>query len=213
MAVVVLIATLAWRSLDLSPEDIEDAVRRAGVFGPVIYSGLLLAGLSVPFNPMSDLLVVSVAALVFEPEVAVAATFAAHTVSLSLNYLVARRYGEGVLRILDSPRAARLVERLGSHLSYRAIFGIRFALPLTGIGIDVVSYLAGRQRLSFPPFFLVSIVPWTLISVVYFYSAAALRERSALLVLAPAAVLLLVPSLVLWVRRRALARSARSVAR
>ena len=145
---------------------------------------------------------VNVAALVLQPEVSVLATFVAQSLALAVNYAVGRRFGLPLLGRLPPGRGRAAFERLGRSFSYRTIFALRFALPLTAVGIDFVSYAAGWRRLRFVPFWIVSIVPWTILSVIYFYSTAYLRERSFVLFFVPAIVLLVGPSVVLFVRRR-----------
>jgi uncharacterized membrane protein YdjX (TVP38/TMEM64 family) len=184
----------------VSQQDVEDAVERAGLLAPAAYAFVLTLGLTVPFNPVSDLLTVSAAALLLDPPMAIAATFVAHSAALSLNYVVARRFGDRTLRLLAGQRASALVSRLGDRMSYRTIFLVRFMLPLTAVGIDVVSYLAGMRKLSFARFFVASIVPWTLLSVVFFTSTAFVREQAPLLLLVPVAVLVVAPTLALLLR-------------
>lgn len=191
------------QNVDLSLERLEEIVDSAGILAPLAYAVILFLGLSVPFNPISDLATVNVAALLFDPEVSVAATFLAHTVSLSVNYWVARHLGDRTLRLLSGERAAAFIERFGDRMTYGSVFSLRFALPLTGIGIDIVTYLAALGRLGFIRFYLVSIIPWTLVSLIYFYSTNYLRERSFWLFFLPAAVLLVAPTaFLLWRRRR-----------
>lgn len=202
LLVIAVVTVVAGRVLDVSVDDVEHTVRAAGVLAPVIYAVVLFLGLSVPFNPMSDLATVNVAALLFQPEVSIPATFAAHSTALAVNYGVGRRFGPTLLRRVASHRGAARIESLGHNFSYRTLFLLRMALPLTAIGIDFVSYFSGMRRLSFWRFYVVSIVPWTLLSIVYFTSTSILKERSFVLVFVPAAVLIVAPTLFLVVRRR-----------
>ena len=200
--VIVVVSLLAQRYLDLSQDSIERAVDRAGVFGPAAYAVVLFLGISVPFNPVSDLATVSVAALVFEPRVSIAATFVAQTAALIVNYTVARRFGSRVVRLLAGQRASEVVARVGDRLDARRVFAIRFLLPLTAIGIDVISYLSGLRRLNFARFYVASIIPWTIIGAAFFYSTSVLREQSLVLFFLPAALLILVPVIVVVGRNR-----------
>lgn len=201
---LLIVVVILQSTVRISLEDIEDAVAAAGVFGPIAYAVVLFLGLSVPFNPVSDVATVNVAALVFEPEVSVAATFVAHTVALTVNFILAKRYGHVGIRLITGRGEVGVVNRLSDRMSYRTVFVTRFMLPLTAIGIDIVSYLAGMRGLRFVPFYIASIIPWTVISVVYFYSTAYLKDRSLILFFVPAALLILGPPalLVLWRRIR-----------
>jgi uncharacterized membrane protein YdjX (TVP38/TMEM64 family) len=106
VAIILVASLVAQRYIDIDRDDIEDAVDRAGMLAPAVYAVVLFLGLSVPFNPVSDLATVSVAALVFEPHVSVGATFVAHTSALIVNYTVARRFGSRVVRLLAGQRAS-----------------------------------------------------------------------------------------------------------
>ena len=159
--------------------------------------------LTVPFNPISDLATVNVAAFLFEPELSIAATAVAQSGSLVFNYWFARHFGDRTLRLLSGEKAAAFVERFGGRMTYRTVFTLRFALPLTGIGIDVVTFLAALGRLGFFRFYLVSILPWLLIDIIYFYSTSYLRDQSFILFFLPAIILLVAPTaFLIWRRRR-----------
>jgi uncharacterized membrane protein YdjX (TVP38/TMEM64 family) len=200
--VLLLVVIVLQATLRVSVQDIEDAVAAAGVFGPIAYGIVLFFGLSVPFNPVSDVATVNVAALVFSPEVSIVATFIAQTASLAVNYTVARRYGSVGLRLITGRGEIGIVTRLGDRMGYGTVFVTRFMLPLTAIGVDFISYLAGMRRMSFLPFMVVSLVPWTLMSVVYFYSTSYLKDRSLVLFFLPAVVLIVGPSLLVYLWRR-----------
>ncbi len=191
------------QAVDFSIEQLEHAVDDAGIFGPIVYALVLFLGLTVPFNPVSDLATANVAALIFEPEVSIAATALAQSAALVVNYWFARHLGDRTLRLLSGERAAAFVEGFGGRMTYRTVFTLRFALPLTGIGIDVVTFLAALGRLGFIRFYFVSIVPWLLIDIIYFYSTSYLRDQSFILFFLPAAILVVAPSaFLLWRRSR-----------
>ena len=191
------------QTVDFSFEEFERTVDEAGIFGPIVYGFVLFLGLTIPFNPVSDLATVNVAAFLFEPELSVAATVSAQSASLIANYWFARHLGDRTLRLLSGAKAAAFVERFGGRMTYRTVFTLRFALPLTGIGIDVVTFLAALGGLGFIRFYLVSITPWLLIDIIYFYSTSYLRDQSFILFFLPAAILLIAPStFLLWRRSR-----------
>lgn len=188
--------------LDVSREDLEDAIARSGFWGPAVYAVILALGLTIPFNPVSDLLTVTVAALLLDPSEAIIATLAAHVFAVSVNYAIARQFGSGVLdRVVEQPRFGFLA-RLRESIDLKSVFVLRFALPLTAIGVDFVSYLAGMKRLNFVGYLVASLVPWTILSVVYFTSAAELRETSPVLVFVPAAILIAGTSAIVYLLRR-----------
>jgi uncharacterized membrane protein YdjX (TVP38/TMEM64 family) len=189
--------------VDINQDDLESAIDRAGIVGPAVYTMLLIVGLSVPFTPFSDLLTVTVASIVLNPIHAIAATFIAHTISVTANYIVGWRYGERLLDWATERREIPLVRQLRRRVDVRAVFFLRFALPLTAIGVDIVGYLAGMQRLKFPAYWVASMVPWTLMSVIFFTSAAFLREIAPYLVVVPAiAIIVTTSAFVLIIRKK-----------
>ena len=189
--------------VNFSFADFEQTVDEAGIFGPLVFTVVLFLGLTIPFNPVSDLATVNVAALLFEPEISIAGTVAAQSASLVVNYWFARHFGDRTLRLLSGERTAAFVERFGGRMTYRSLFSLRFALPLTGIGIDVVTFLAALGRLGFIRFYFVSIIPWLFIDIIYFYSTSYLRDQSFILFFLPAAILVTAPGVfLLWRNRR-----------
>tara|TARA_B100000700_G_scaffold330845_1_gene459482 strand:+ start:2417 stop:3100 length:684 start_codon:yes stop_codon:yes gene_type:complete len=189
------------RQFNLTFDQIESIVNSVGIFAPLVYALVLFCGLVIPFNPISDLITVNVAAFLFKPEVSILATFFAHTGSLVVNYIVARIFGEKIMRILVHKEASIFFDRFGNKVTPKSIFYLRFLLPITAIGIDIVTYLAAMRRIRFSTFYCVSIIPWTLISIIYFYSTNFLKNQSLMLFFVPAVLLILVPSVVILWRR------------
>jgi len=201
----VLIGVALWvlnSVVEVDQADLERAIDRTGIWGPIAYAVILTLGLTVPMNPVSDLLTVTVAAVLLDPKVAILATGVAHTIAITVNYYIGYLYGARMIDRLLARRDVPLLRRVRDHITVRAIFLLRFALPLTAIGIDWISYLAGIQRLRFVPYFIASMVPWTVMSVIYFTSAALLRETSPFLVLLPAVAIIVVASSLVFVLRR-----------
>lgn len=199
-----LVATLVFLAIGLSLKiifnvslaDIRGWVLQFGPLAPVAYSVLLFLGLAVPFNPISDFLVVNLAALLFPPSTAVVATFCAHVAALVTNYFVGRRFGMLLLEKYLRPKELIVAKKFMLYLRPRLIFALRFIVPLTSVGVDAVSYIAGSERLKFWKFFLVSIIPWTTINVIYFYSTSYFRQHSIGFFFLPALVLVSVPLII-----------------
>ena len=190
------------RQFELTFDQIESIVNSVNVFAPLVYALVRFCGLVIPFNPISDLITVNVAAFLFKPEISILATFLAHTGSLIVNYIVARIFGEKIIRLLARTEASTFFDKYGDKITPKSIFYLRFLLPLTAIGIDVVTYLAAMKHIRFSTFYFVSIIPWTLISIIYFYSTNFLKNQSIMLFFIPAALLILIPSTIVLLRRR-----------
>jgi uncharacterized membrane protein YdjX (TVP38/TMEM64 family) len=198
----VLISLSLQRFFHIGLSDIQDFVTSAGIWAPLVYALILFLGLSIPFNPISDSITVSIAALVFPPIVAILMTFVAHTIALTVNYWIAREFGLRILRRLLSKSEVKKIEDLGPRIHPGWIFGFRFLLPLNAIGFDFISYAAGIARMDFKKFFFSSIIPWTILSIAFFSSASLLREVNPGLIFLPIVILVVIPSIYFASRRK-----------
>lgn len=200
---IAIVLTLIFRTFfNTNLDQIRIIVASFGIFAPIVYSLILFFGLTIPFNPISDFLTINAAALLFPPFISVIATFAAHTASLTLNYLVGRVYGDTLLRKLTSKEETKYIEDLAKKLTPQEIFGLRFILPITQVlGVDVISYVAGIEKISFTKFFLASIIPWTILNILYFYGTSYFKHYSIFLFFLPAVIIIFVPFLIFILRR------------
>jgi len=196
--------TLFLRKLfNLDFETVRVLVASYGIWAPIIYGLILFLGLTVPFNPVSDLLTVSVAAFLFPAYQSVIATFLAHCSALFVNYWIGSKYANSILKKLITKSEAEYLQKLAKKLSTKFIFGIRFVLPSsTAFGVDIVSYVAGLQYFPFLKFFLASIIPWTILNVIYFYSTSFFRQQSLVLFFLPAILIATVPLVVLYFKKK-----------
>jgi len=184
--------------LQISINDIQQTVSSFGIYAPVIYSVILLLSLIIPFNPISDFLIINVAVLIFPPQIAIFFTFLTHSLALCINYHIGRRFGKKILNIIVEEKNFQYVEKYLKKLTIRNLFFIRFFLPISSIaGADIVSYIAGYERLPFVKYFIVSIIPWTTMNIVYFTTTSYLSEKSIFLYFLPAVVIVGIPILIL----------------
>lgn len=198
----VLVSFSLQRFFQIDLETIQRFVTAAGIWAPLAYSWILFLGLTIPFNPISDSITVSIAALVFPPWIAVITTFFAHTLALSANYWLAREYGSKILGRLLSAAEVKKIEDLKPKLHPGFVFGLRFLLPLNAIGFDFISYAAGIARMSFRDFYISSIVPWTILNLLFFSTAGYLRNISPGLILLPIVLLVVLPGLYFTFRQK-----------
>lgn len=183
--------------------EIKSIVNSFGIFAPLIYTLILFLGLSIPFNPVPDIATVNVAALLFTPEVSVPATFAAHSMALIVNYFIGRNCAKWILKKIIGKNEFSSVENLASKLNLRTIFGLRFILPFsTALGFDLISYVAGMEKIRFDKFFLASIIPWTILNIIYFHATDYFKSQSILLFFLPALLLVGAPALLLFVGKK-----------
>jgi len=173
-----------------------------GIISPAIFSFLLFLGLSIPFNPLPDYLLVSLAAYLFTPYQAIAATFLAHTLAITVNFYFAQKLGAFFFKKLLNRKEEISVKKFSSQITLPRIFSMRFILPLTAIGIDVVSYASGIAKVSFLKFYIASIIPWTILSVIFFTSASYLKEISAGLILVPGIILAVISLSIVYLAKK-----------
>ena len=188
-----ILSLLLQANFNFNAYDIKRWVASFGYNAPIIYSLLLFLGLSVPFNPISDYLVVTLAAFLFSPPIAILATFLSHSLSLSTNYFLATKFGWPILKRITNKEESFYLKTLSHKITPVKIFGLRWLLPLTGIGIDFVSYAAGLAKIPFSKFFLSSIVPWTILNVLFFTATSYFFNFAPLLFFLPALILITIP--------------------
>jgi len=108
-----------------------------------------------------------------------------------------RRFGKKIINIVVGEKNFQNVEKYLKKLTIINLFFIRFFLPISSIaGADIVSYIAGHERLPFLKYFIVSIIPWTIMNIAYFTTTSYLSEKSILFYFLPAVVIVGIPILI-----------------
>lgn len=196
------------RVFDISLLDIKSFINSFGIYAPMAYAFVLLLGLCVPFNPVSDFLVVNVAALAFLPVVSITATFIVHTTALTLNYYVGRMYGAALIKRFTTEKNNEYIRTLTNKLTLKRLFLLRFVLPTSNfIGVEIISYAAGIEKLPFWKFYIASIVPWTILSVIYFTTTTYLLSQATVFAILPIIVLVAIPTIIFAVKTNKKKRS------
>ncbi|OGD85901.1 hypothetical protein A2Z23_03000 [Candidatus Curtissbacteria bacterium RBG_16_39_7] len=122
--------------------------------------------------------------------------------ALSTNYWISRAIGWKVTDKILGEKESKEARNLAKSISLAKIFGLRWILPLTAVGVDVVSYAAGLARLPFGKFYLASIIPWSVINVIFFLSTNYVKEHATLLFFLPAFILLITPWSIIYLTRQ-----------
>jgi uncharacterized membrane protein YdjX (TVP38/TMEM64 family) len=189
-----LITFFLTQRLDISIQEIQNFVLSFGVFSPITYSVILFLGLCVPFNPISDFLIINMGAILFPPFVAILFTFIAHSLAITVNYFVGKKYGKKILNKVITPENSKYLEKYFNKLTIKRLFLIRFFVPISSMfGADILSYISGMQRLPFLKYYAVSIIPWTSLTIIYFTVTSYLINRSIFLYFLPAIIIVIVP--------------------
>jgi len=179
----------AQQFFNLNTQNLDSWIKSFKILAPAIYSVMLVFGLSIPFNPIPDYLLVNLAAYLFNPIQAIVATFFAHTVAISINYYLAKKFGPNLLKKVLINKEEQNISIFSVQITPVRIFSMRWILPLTAIGVDIVSYASGIARISFTKFFVASIIPWTILNIIFFTSTSYLKQISAGLILVPGIIL------------------------
>ena len=194
--------------LDLSIQQIQDFVLSFGVLAPITYSIILFLGLSIPFNPISDFLVINLGAILFPPFIAIVFTFIAHSAAITVNYFVGYKYGKRILDKVITPENSKYLEKYFNKLTIKNLFIIRFFVPISSMfGVDILSYISGMQKLPFLKYFIVSIVPWTILTILYFTATAYLIDKSIFLYFLPAIIIVMVPIIFFYIYKYKIKKS------
>ena len=181
------------KSLNINLGELKVVIGSFGILAPAVYSVLLTLGLSVPFNPIPDYLLVSLAAFIFPMHIAIIATFFAHSLAITANYYLSKKFGWFVLDRITSKDEDTYLHKLSREITPSKIFWMRWLLPLTAIGIDIVSYAAGIAKIPYLRFYISSIVPWTTLSTLFFISTNFVIEKYIFLFFLPGLALVAIP--------------------
>ncbi len=182
---------------NINLDKIQAYILSFGPLAPLIYAAVLFLGLTIPFDPIPDYAVVLAAAFIFPPPVAILATFAAHSFTLIVNYLVGNKYGWRMLDIFYKQSEMDFGHKIAKRITPGQVFALRWVLPLTAIGIDIVSYAAGMAKMNFAKYMIASLIPWTTVSIIFFTSTNYLRGISPAYVFIPTVIMIGV-SLILY---------------
>lgn len=142
----------------LRPEAVRDALLRLGPIGPLAHIALLGGVLTVPVVPATIFQVAG--GWAFGKWLGFVYTMLGDALGAALGFLLARKFGDRVLRRWLSPSALERVQRLAQRMTWRSVMVLRF---LPGPGYLLVSLAAGLSSLSFGVYLLGSIVgvaPW-----------------------------------------------------
>ena len=185
---------------NITLEQIQEIVLSFGALAPVVYAVVLFLGLTVPFNPVSDFLIINLGVLLFPLYISIPFTFIAHSLVLVVNYYVGLRFGKRILEKVVTAENSQYMDKYFNKLTIKNLFIIRFFVPITSIfGADIVSYIAGMQKLPFFKYYVVSIVPWTILSVLYFTTTAYFIDKSIFLYFLPVIILVGLPILLFYI--------------
>ena len=142
----------------LRPEAVRDALLRLGPFGPLAHIGILTGVLTVPVIPATIFQLAG--GWAFGKWPGFVYTMLGDAGGAALGFVIARRWGERVLRRWLSPASIEQVERLAGRMTWRSVMVLRL---LPGPAYTLVSLAAGLSPLGFWPYLagsVVGVAPW-----------------------------------------------------
>ena len=142
----------------LRPEAVRDTLLRLGPLGPLAQIALLGGVLTVPVIPATIFQIAG--GWAFGKWLGFVYTMLGDALGAALGFVIARRWGERVLRRWLSPSSLAQVQRLAGRMNWRTVMVLRL---LPGPAYTLVSLAAGISPLGFGPYLLGSVVgvaPW-----------------------------------------------------
>ena len=107
------------RVFNIGVDEIQLLIQSTGIFAPIVFGLLIFLGLTVPLNPISDFLVINIGVILFPPIVAIICTFIAHSLAISLNYFIGRKYGKKILDKVLTPESSKYLDKYLDKLPFR----------------------------------------------------------------------------------------------
>ncbi|MCK9368421.1 VTT domain-containing protein [Candidatus Dojkabacteria bacterium] len=157
---ILLFLTLLILSNTFSQQQITDFILKAGIWAPLLYLLVQIAG--QVFAPLSTS-VLFVASFVMFGKMAIAYAIIVWIVSSIINFLIARRFGKPVLKFFLGDEGVNKVEDIAKKLNNKHLYLLRI---LTFFTNDFASYAFGLTNISFVNYMfatILSIIPWTVI--------------------------------------------------
>lgn len=158
LALLIVAALVYWFGAALRPEAVRDALLRLGPFGPLVHVGLLAGVLTVPVVPATIFQIAG--GWAFGKGLGFVSTMLGDALGAALGFMVARRWGDRVLRRWLSPESLARIHRLAGRMSWRSVMVLRL---LPGPAYTMVSLAAGISPLRFWPYLggsVVGVAPW-----------------------------------------------------
>lgn len=151
VAAYVVTSEVLGLSYTIDAEPFRDWVAQWGLWGPLVYIGVL--ALSVLFAPIPNVPIFIAAGLAWGPVLGTVYSMLGMTLGSALAFGVSRKLGRRHVRRLIGSKAAQRIDRLAETMGGQVIFWARM-LPV--VNFDLISFVAGLTAISFARFLVAS---------------------------------------------------------
>lgn len=157
---IFLFLLLIYFTTKFSSQEISLFINKAGIFAPLLYILIQIAGQI--FAPLSTS-ALFVASFILFGKRAIAYSIFTWLITSATNFLLARRYGKKVLRKFIGEDGVKKIEEISKRIDKKRFFWLRLSTFYIN---DFASYAFGLTDISFVRYYLVSIlsmIPWSLV--------------------------------------------------
>ncbi len=157
---LLLFTLLIYFSTKYSSEELSHFINTVGVLAPLLYLIIQIAGQI--FAPLSTS-ALFVAGFILFGKKAILFSILTWLITSATNFLLARKYGKGVLRKLIGIEGVERIEEIAKRIDNKGFFWLRLSTFYIN---DFASYAFGLTKISFKRYYLVSvlsIIPWSLV--------------------------------------------------
>ena len=157
---ILLFALLIFFSASFSPDEISLFITKAGIYAPLLYILIQIAGQI--FAPLSTS-ALFVAGFILFGKTAIAYSILTWLITSATNFLLARRYGKKVLRKFIGEEGVTKIVEIAKRIDKKKFFWLRISTFYIN---DFASYAFGLTDISFSRYYLVSIlsmIPWSIV--------------------------------------------------
>lgn len=161
---LVLSASLVWWGMQAgvldSLEHLQTFISSLGAWGPAAF--MLVTAALVVFPVIPGGLTAVAGPVLFGPVEGIVFTYIAVCAGLTLNFVIGRHIGLGLIERLLAPRTVTKVLGWTEHRNFTRAFATAITLPIAPD--DVLCYIAGTTRMRMRTFMLIILLgkPWSL---------------------------------------------------
>lgn len=157
-----LIFLILFISDKYSSTNISEFISRVGVFAPLLYILIQIAGQI--FAPLSTS-ALFVAGFILFGKSAVVYSIITWLISSIINFYLAKRYGKKILRIFIGEEGILKIENIAKRIDTKKFFMLRLSTFYIN---DFASYAFGLTNITFTKYYLatiLSMIPWSIVMV------------------------------------------------
>ncbi len=157
---LLLFVLLIYLSTNFSSQEISIFIYNAGIFAPLLYILIQIAGQI--FAPLSTS-ALFVAGFILFGKSAIIYSILTWLITSATNFLLARKYGKRVLRKFIGEEGVKKIQEIAERIDNKRFLWLRLSTFYIN---DFASYAFGLTNISFARYYFVSIlsmIPWSIV--------------------------------------------------